>query len=248
MNFIKKIILLLLLTSCANYQFDNSKKKKERIFFNSSGFAMIYEDIYFKDGLVSKKIDNTKNIAMHSFLKRNTTIKIINPVNEKEIEVKINKNSDYPKIFNLVITKRIADILKLDLENPYIEIREIKKNKTFIAKETDMFEEEKKVAEKVPVDLINVKVLSNEEEVVKKNLLKNTNFILAISDFYYLSTANDLKDKLSKETKTNNFYIEKINDNKYRLSAGPFKNFYSLKSTYISLNNLGFEDLNIYRE
>ena len=248
MNFIKKIILLLLLTSCANYQFDNSKKKKERIFFNSSGFAMIYEDIYFKDGLVSKKIDNTKNITMHSFLKRNTTIIIINPVNEKEIEVKINKNSDYPKIFNLVITKRIADTLKLDLENPYIEIREIKKNKTFIAKETDMFEEEKKVAEKVPVDLINVKVLSNEEEIVEKNLLKNTNFILVISDFYYLSTANDLKDKLSKETKTNDFYIEKINDNKYRLSAGPFKNFYSLKSTYISLNNLGFEDLNIYRK
>ena len=46
----------------------------------------------------------------------------------------------------------------------------------------------------------------------------------------------------------NNFSVDKINDNKYRLSAGPFKNFNSLKSTYISLNNLGFEDLNIYKE
>ena len=40
----------------------------------------------------------------------------------------------------------------------------------------------------------------------------------------------------------------KISNNKYRLLAGPFKNFNALKSTYISLNNLGFESLNIYEE
>ena len=39
-----------------------------------------------------------------------------------------------------------------------------------------------------------------------------------------------------------------INDNKYRLAVGPFKNFNALKTIYISLNNLGFEELNIYRE
>ena len=30
--------------------------------------------------------------------------------------------------------------------------------------------------------------------------------------------------------------------------SGPFKNFNALKTTYISLNKLGFENLNIYRE
>ena len=30
--------------------------------------------------------------------------------------------------------------------------------------------------------------------------------------------------------------------------SGPFKNFNALKSIYISLNNLGFEGINIYRE
>ena len=40
---------------------------------------------------------------------------------------------------------------------------------------------------------------------------------------------------------------EKITDTKYRLSVGPFKNFNALKSIYISLNNLGFEGINIYR-
>ena len=46
----------------------------------------------------------------------------------------------------------------------------------------------------------------------------------------------------------NNFYVKKIKDNKYRLLIGPFKNFNALKTTYISLNELGFEGLNIYRE
>ena len=46
----------------------------------------------------------------------------------------------------------------------------------------------------------------------------------------------------------NNISVKKINNNKYRLLVGPFKNFNALKNTYISLNNLGFEELNIYKE
>jgi len=42
--------------------------------------------------------------------------------------------------------------------------------------------------------------------------------------------------------------VKKIGDNKYRLLAGPFKNFNALKTSYISLNNLGFDDLNIYNQ
>jgi len=45
-----------------------------------------------------------------------------------------------------------------------------------------------------------------------------------------------------------NIYIRKINDTKYRLLIGPFESFNALKTTYISLNNLGFESLNIYDE
>ena len=46
----------------------------------------------------------------------------------------------------------------------------------------------------------------------------------------------------------NNISVKKINDKKYRLFVGPFKNFSALKTTYISLNNLGFESLNVYNE
>ena len=73
-------------------------------------------------------------------------------------------------------------------------------------------------------------------------------FILVISDFYYYDSANNLKNDLIKKTQINKFTIKKINHNKYRLSVGPFEYFNALKSVYISLNNLGFDELDIYRE
>ena len=69
-----------------------------------------------------------------------------------------------------------------------------------------------------------------------------------ISDFYYLDSANNLKNELVKKIYISNISVKKINDKKYRLLVGPFKNFNTLKTTYISLNNLGFESLNIFRE
>ena len=68
---------------------------------------------------------------MHSLLKPNTPIKIMNPNNSKFLETKIYKKASYPKIFNIVVSKKIASILELDLDNPYVEIIEIRKNKTF---------------------------------------------------------------------------------------------------------------------
>ena len=69
-----------------------------------------------------------------------------------------------------------------------------------------------------------------------------------INDFYYKESADNLKKKLIKKTNMDNIFVKKINNNKYRLLAGPFKNFNTLKTTYISLNNLGFEGLNVYKD
>ena len=111
-----------------------------------------------------------------------------------------------------------------------------------------MFEEEKNVADKAPVDEIEMLVLTTQkaEKIQKKT--KISEFVLVISDFYYLDSANSLKNELIKKININNISVKKINDKKYRLLVGPFKNFNALKTTYISLNNLGFEDLNIYNE
>jgi hypothetical protein len=263
--------LVLALSSCANnkkivYDKDSGKfiltekkhKKEKFIFHNSHGFVLIYDRDLYKEGVINKKLDlrkdidkrinDTKVIVMHSFLKKGTPVKIINPENSKVIETKIYKLANYPKIFNAVISRKTAKNLGLDFNNPYVELFEIKKNITFVAKKGVTFDEEKNVAEKIPVDEIKMDDLSKKKADVKTNIPKKNKFILVIADFYYFDSAKNLKNDLIKQTKIRNLLIKKINDNKYRLSVGPFKNFNALKLVYISLNNLGFEDLNIYRE
>ena len=63
-----------------------------------------------------------------------------------------------------------------------------------------------------------------------------------------MDSAYNLKKRLAAETKIDKFVVKKINSDTYRLMLGPFENFNALKSSYISLNNLGFEDLNVYKE
>ena len=239
-------ICFITLYSCADYKTNKETQKVEKQYFSSSGFALIYDDELFLQKIINKKINNEDIRAMHSQLKTNTPLKIINPVNSKVIETKTYKKAKYPKIFNIVISKKIASILELDVNNPYVEVIEVKKNKIFIAKKADTFEEEKKVVENAPVEEITMDNLSKGEFDIEKEILKETNFILVINDFYFEDSANNLKVELVKKTKMNNISIEKINNKKYRLFVGPFKNFNALKTTYFSLNNLGFEIPNIY--
>jgi len=242
------ISLILLLSSCAEYKIDTKSKKDTKKYLTSLGFALIYEDVLFNDKIINKKINNDEIIALHSYLKKNTPIKIINPSNSKEIITKVYKQANYPNFFNIVLSKKIANFLELDLNNPYVEFYELKKNKTFIAKEGNTFEEERNVALKVTTNEVKISDLSKDKVETKKNKTQKKNFIIVIGDFYYQDSANNLKKELQKETKINNFLIKKIKDNQFRLLVGPFKNFNTLKSAYISLNNLGFESMNIYQE
>ena len=247
-----KIIITLtsivLLYSCADYKTQQAREGVEKNYYFSKGFALVYnEDLYYQK-VVNKKFSDEKYGAMHNLLKVNTSVKIINPSNSKFLDIKISKKANYPKIFNIVLSRSVAFALELDMENPYVEVFETKKNKTFVAKESNTFEEEKNVSKKVPVDEVKMDDLTKVEIKTKKKLDKKSNFILVVSDFYYEDSANNLMKELVKKTKINNISVKKINDKKYRLFAGPFKNFNALKTTYISLNKLGFENLNIYRE
>ena len=90
MSLPKKVILLciiLLLNGCANYKIEKSKRLKDKIFYSSKGFALIYDDELFEQGVVNKKLDNEQIIAIHSSLKRNTVINIVNPDNLKTVKM-----------------------------------------------------------------------------------------------------------------------------------------------------------------
>ena len=68
------------MTQCANYE--NVKKTQEidKKYYSSIGFALIYDDILFDQGILNKKINNNEIVVLHSFLKKNTPIKLINPI------------------------------------------------------------------------------------------------------------------------------------------------------------------------
>ncbi len=248
---LKKILYLFLLCnlifSCAEYQVQKSKKNIEKKFYSSKGFALIFSEDLYKQRVINKKLNNKKVAAMHNILRVNTPVKILNPKNSKFIETKISRKGNYPKIFNIVLSESAASILGLDTENPYVEVFEVKKNKKFVAKKSNTFDEEKNVADKAPVDEIKMDDITETKVEIKKKVDK-TSYILVISDFYYETSANNLMAELAKKININKISVKKININKYRLLVGPFENFNALKTTYISLNNLGFEDLNIYRE
>ena len=251
MNLNKLIILnflILGLYSCADYQTSKKMKNEGKIYFSSNGFVLIYENELYENKTIDKKINNNDLQVMHSYLKTNTPIVITNPENSKSIATKIYKTANYPKIFNIVISKKVAEILDLDENDPFVEIIEVKKNKTFVAKKSNTYDEERNVANKAPVDEIKMDELSTTENKNNIKTKKIYNFFLIIGDFYYHESAINLKDELSKKVKTDKFLITKINKNSYRLALGPFKNFKALKSPYISLNNLGFDSLEVYKE
>ena len=182
--------------------------------YSSKGFALIYEDKFFESNIVDKKLNNNKDYVLHSFLKDDTLLSISNPINSKSLTAKVKKTISYPSIYNIVITKKMADNLDLDIDNPYVEVLTIKKNDKFIAKEASIFEEEKKVANKAPVTMIDINDLSvsaSKIEVKKKKPL----YIINIAEFYFLESAEMTKIRFEKEANLKNIKIKKIRCKKF---------------------------------
>ena len=160
--------------------------------YSSKGFALIYDKSAFVSKIVDQKLNNSQNYVLHPFLENNTLVSISNPFNSKSLTAKIRKTINYPSIYNIVITKKMADKLELDINNPYVEVLSIRKNDKFIAKKASTFEEEKKVADKVPVTSININDLSvsKTKNEVKK---KKPSYIIDIAEFYFLEYAETVK-------------------------------------------------------
>ena len=96
-------------------------------------------------------------------------------------------------------------------------------------------------------DFIKINHVKLYNLLVKIFIKYGSNLKIAKKVSHYLTQA-DLSGQNSHGAARVLLYLEKINDKKYRLSVGPFNSFNTLKSTYISLNNLGFEELNINRK
>ena len=228
---------------------DSSKYIYNREYTNQ-GFALIYDEDLFKEKSISKKLDNRGLFIFHTKIRKNSFVKITNPENTKTIIAQVISNKAiFSNFYNSVITKRIVDELLLDENEPYVELSLISNESTFVAKKAKTFDEEKKVAQKAPVDGITIDNLGTEE---KKELTKNTqsNFLysIKIADFYYKDSAENMIQRIKDETKITNPVIKKLSQTKYRVLLGPFNDIKKIQESFDEIEKLNFENLKIIKD
>ena len=247
----KKLLIiccLILLNNCTATTLTKNKNLNslENPFINK-GFSLIYNDKFYYDKVISKKIDERSLVIFQKNLKKNTIVKITNILNNKSIIGTVGSNADYPLFNNAVLSLRIADEIGLNENEPYVEILEVLEDAIFVAKRAKTFEEEKKVANKAPVNNINISDLNTKQKNTKNELSKKFSYEIKIADFYFNDTASLLVDRIVKETMIKNVKIKKINEKKYRVYAGPFNNINSLQKSFNDISILEFENIEIIK-
>ena len=240
--------ILLFLFNCSTETLITNKPNIISISgYSNKGFALVYDQKLYDQKIVTKQINERSLIIFQKRLKPNTQVKITNIINNKSLIGTVGKNSIYPLFNNSVLSKRIADELELDINQPYVEILEVLQNSVFIAKKAIIYDEEKKVADKAPVNTISI----NDLNAVKKNKLETSSmkflYNIKIADFYFNDTALMMVKRIKLETVIKNPKIKKISAKKYRLYLGPFNNINSLQKSYNDISILEFENIEIIR-
>jgi len=236
------LIFFVFLFSCsAHLNTINSKKP-----YTSTGFAYIYNDFDFDEKIIKGKMNNEIMQISHQNLKTGTLIRLTNPKNKKTLTLKNIKRIRYPVFYKILITDAVAKELSLNKDLPVIEIIEIKKNKSFVAKKAKIFNEEKKIPSKAPVASVKISNISKNKI---KNLKKNNDEIfIHIATFYSVNTAKFLKDRITKEILDLDYKklsIKKISNKETQVISGPYISVNSLKNDYIKLKKYGFEELGV---
>ena len=218
--------------------------------YKNSGFALVYNGTLKSEKKITKKINNRSLIIFHKSLKKNSFVKITNPTNQKSLIAEVISNkAKFSDFYNSVITLRIAEELSLDLKEPYVELVLISQNSTFVAKKAKTFKEEKKVAEKVPVDGIQIdnlgEIKQQNKDITKDKYFK---YSIKIADFYYKDSAKNMTDRIVKETNIKDPIIKKISKIKYRVLLGPFNDIKKLEESFNEIKSLNFENIEILKD
>ena len=237
-NFFFIIIFLL---SCSPINVN----KYEKPIFSSKGFAYIYSVEDFENKLIKKKLDSDIPIIAHNKINRGVLLKITNPKNGKNIILKNSFKLNYPDFYKILITKKISNQLGLNENVPYVEVEEIKKNKSFIAKKAEMYEEEKQLQVKAPVEKVKI---NNISKIINKEFNKESKFVIILGNFYSLESAQLLKKRVKTESKllrNKKITILKKNKHNFEVFLGPYKTIKTIKNDYIALKQINFDEVDI---
>jgi len=252
MNFKKFLLIFSIFLLSACNQFDKNDKSLVYIAdqkYSNTGFTLIYDNKLKKEKKVSKKIDNRSLLIFHNKIKINSFVKITNPVNDKSIIAEvISNNVKFSDFYNSVITKRIAEELQLNPNEPYIDLVLISNSSTFVAKKAKTFDEEKKVAEKAPVDGITIDNLGKEKKKEIKTKKSKFLYSIKIADFYYRDSAENMVNRIKDETNIKKSVIKKLSKTKYRVLLGPFNDIKKLEKSFNEIKVLNFENIEILKD
>ena len=249
MHYKKLLILFFFIvhSSCTSVSVKNDIRIIEKETFSNKGFTLVYSNILYDEKIVSNKLQERELIIFQRNLKKNTQVKISNILNNKSLIVKVGKKTKYPLFNNSVISARIAKELDINLDEPYVEIIAIPENSLFIAKKAKTFDEEKNVANKVPVNDISIDNLNDTQKVSIKSTPKTKfSYTIKIADFFFEDTAVSMIKRIKSETNQSG-KIKKISDKKYRVYLGPYTNINSLQKSYNSINILEFDNIEIIK-
>ena len=243
-------ILIFLLSLLFIFGCDNQITKKNKIEFKTekkyknAGFALIYHE-----DLNLKKLDQRSLQIFHKNLKSKSQVKITNLLNNKSLIAEIKSNRiKFSNFYNSVITDRIVEALEINEFEPYIEIVLISKETTFIANKSKTFEEEKKVAQKAPIEGIQISNLSGDiKNQIKTEKEKKFSYSIKVADFYYKKSAKMMISRIKSETSIKKIKLLKLSKTNYRVLLGPFNDINSLKESFDKMNSLNFENLEILK-
>jgi len=242
------ITIFLFLTNCTTVTLDKNKPQYTMInAYSNKGFALVFSEELYKKKIVNKIIDERSLTIFHKNLKTNTQVKITNILNNKSLIGVVGKKSKYPNFNNAVLSKRIAEELNLDINEPYVEILEILANSIFIAGKAKAYDEEKNVAVKAPVNSISINDLNVINKKDEKRSVIKFSYSIKVADFYYKDTALMMLGRIKIKSSIKNSKIKKISDKKYRVYLGPFNNINSLQKSYNDISILQFENLEIIK-
>ena len=244
-RYIFFLFILVFISGCEQYGGKSKKVNfKPEIKYRNTGFALIYNE-----NLDLKKLDQRSLEIFHKSLKKKSQVKITNPLNGKSLIAKIKSNNvKFSSFYNSVISERIAEDLEINPLEPYIEIVLISKDSTFIANKAKTFDEEKKVAEKAPIDGIKISSLNESKENIKiKKSDQKISYSIKVADFYYKKSAFLMIDRIKSETTIKTIKLVELSKNNFRVLLGPFNDIKSLQESFEQMNSLNFENLEILK-
>ena len=183
---------------------------------------------------------------MHNTLPRGTKVRIINLLNNKSTKAIVKTKNKNLFFYNSIFSKRIFEELDISPKETYVEIIKIRENKTFIAKKSKTFDEEKKVANKAPVKSISINEIGKPKPK-KLDDRKYFNYSIKLSEFYFSKNANELKKRIKNETLIKKINVISLNETRHQVLLGPYSNINTLQSAYNGISKLNFENIELIK-